>query len=62
MPPKSKEPKVSKATPESDSELDLDENSNIMKLLKYFERSSERLYDQMTSNFEKLVDKLITKT
>ena len=62
MPPKSKEPKVSKATPESDSELDLDENSNTMKLLKYFERSSERLYDQMTSNFEKLVDKLITKT
>ena len=62
MPPKSKEPKVSKATPESDSELDLDENSNIMKLLKYFERSSERLYNQITSNFEKLVDKLITKT
>ena len=62
MPPKIKEPKVSKATPESDSELDLDENSNIMKLLKYFERSSERLYNQITSNFEKLVDKLITKT
>ena len=62
MPPKSKEPKVSKATPESDSELDLDENSNILKLLKYFERSSERLYNQITSNFEKLVDKLITKT
>ena len=62
MPPKIKEPKVSKATPESDSELDLDENSNTMKLLKYYERSSERLYDQMTSNFEKLVDKLITKT
>ena len=62
MPPKIKEPKVSKATPESDSELDLGENSNIMKLLKYFERSSERLYNQITSNFEKLVDKLITKT
>ena len=62
MPPKIKEPKVSKATPESDSKLDLDENSNTMKLLKYFERSSERLQNQITSNFEKLVDKLITKT
>ena len=61
MPPKIN-PKATKASLDNESELDLDDDSNIMKLLKYFERSTEKLANRITDNFEKLVDKLITKT
>ena len=38
------------------------DDSNVMKLLKYFERSTEKLLNRITDNFEKLVERLITKT
>ena len=46
----------------TESELDFDDDSNVMKLLKYFERSTEKLLNRITDNFEKLVERLITKT
>ena len=57
-----KDPKASKTTLDNDSELDFEDDSNVMKLLKYFERSTEKILNRITDNFEKLVNKLITKT
>ena len=54
--------KAAKAAAENDFEVDLEEDSNVMKLLKFFERSTEKLLNRITGNFEKLVEKLITKT